>query len=195
MSVVLSLVGCQREDSLPAPSAEDGSARFAISVQQAVTAEDVQRVEVILDAADIPATSVQLVEDTTVWTGLMSVIRAGSERRFRASAYDAQDKLIFRGEATGVTITANQTVQVNILLQQVDPSPEFSNAGPIITSLVVSRSSVEVGGFVDLLATARDPNPGDVLSYARGPPLRAPSTTRPAGGPGGRRPRRKGLSR
>ncbi|NTX53367.1 hypothetical protein [Myxococcus sp. CA039A] len=166
MSVVLSLVGCQREDSLPAPSAEDGSARFAISVQQAVTAEDVQRVEVILDAADIPATTVQLVEDTTVWTGLMSVIRAGSERRFRASAYDAQDKLIFRGEATGVTITANQTVQVNILLQQVDPSPEFSNAGPIITSLVVSRSSVEVGGFVDLLATARDPNPGDVLSYA-----------------------------
>ena len=60
---------------------------------------------------------------------------------------------------------ANQTVQVNILLQQVDPPPEYENAGPIITSLVVSRSSVELGGFVDVQATARDPN-GDVITFA-----------------------------
>jgi hypothetical protein len=165
VSVVLSLAGCQRDESHAVPASEGGSARFVASVQQAVSADDVQRVDVTLDAADIPETTVQLVREGTVWTGVMSLIRAGSERRFRAFAYDAEDNLIYQGEATGVVITASQTVQVNILLQQVDPPPVFSNAGPIITSLVVSRSSVEVGGFVDIQATARDPNPGDVLSY------------------------------
>ena len=166
VSAVLTLAGCQQEaPPSVVPAEEAGAARFVVAVQQAVTASDVQRVDLTVDAPDLPETTVQLAADNPVWTGLLSQLRAGSGRRFRALAYDADARLIYRGEATGVTITANQTVQVNILLQQVDPSPEFENAGPLITSLVVSRSSVEVGGFVDLQATARDPNTGDVLTF------------------------------
>ncbi|MCY1033404.1 hypothetical protein OV207_18265 [Corallococcus sp. BB11-1] len=131
-----------------------------------MTASDVQRVDLTVDAVDLPETTVQLAADGSVWTGLLSQLRAGTGRRFRAFAYDSNARLIYQGEATEVTITANQTVQVNILLQQVDPSPAFENAGPLITALVVSRSSVEVGGFVDVQATARDPNTGDVLTFS-----------------------------
>ncbi|RYZ39398.1 MAG: hypothetical protein EOO71_20290, partial [Myxococcaceae bacterium] len=123
-------------------------------------------VDLTVDAVDLPETTVQLAADGSVWTGLLSQLRAGTGRRFRAFAYDSNARLIYQGEATEVTITANQTVQVNILLQQVDPSPAFENAGPLITALVVSRSSVEVGGFVDVQATARDPNTGDVLTFS-----------------------------
>ncbi|WP_147470204.1 hypothetical protein [Corallococcus sp. AB049A] len=167
MSALLTLAGCQKAAAPAEPQAEDvGAARFVVAVHQAVTASDVQRVDLTVDGPGQPELTVQLAPDNSVWTGLLSQLPAGAGRRFRAFAYDSNARLIYRGEALDVTITANQTVQVNILLQQVDPSPEFENAGPIITSLVVSRSSVEVGGFVDVRATAYDPNSGDVLTYA-----------------------------
>jgi hypothetical protein len=155
------LAGCQRppEDTPPG-----GAARFVISVHQALSESDVQRVDVTVQAADIPAFTVPLVKDGAVWTGLVSHLRAGTGRHFLALAYDANNQLIYRGEAVDVTVIAQQTVQVNILAQQVNAPEEYTNHGPLITSLVVSRSTVEPGGFVDVKATAVDPD-GDVLTY------------------------------
>lgn len=164
LCALLALAGCQRA-SPTENGAENGSARFVIAVNQALSEEDVVRVDVTVEAPDIPAFTVPLAEDGAVWTGLISQLRAGTGRHFLALAYDASDRLIYRGEASDVTITANQTVQVNILAQQVEPSEEYSNRGPVITSLVVSRSTVEPGGFVDVQATATDPD-GEVLTYA-----------------------------
>ncbi|RKG71766.1 hypothetical protein D7V80_00235 [Corallococcus sp. CA054B] len=167
MSAVLTLAACQDATAPAQPPSEDvGAARLVVAVHQGVTASDVQRVDLTVDGPGQPELTVQLGQDGSVWTVLMSQLPAGTGRRFRAFAYDASARLLYRGEAADVTITANQTVQVNILLQQVDPPPDFENAGPVITSLVVSRSSVERGGFVDMRATAADPNPGDVLTYA-----------------------------
>ena len=133
LCALMALAGCQKE--VPAP--EEGAARFVISMNQALTGADVQRVDVTVEAADIPAFTVPLVKEGSVWTGLVSHLRAGTGRRFLAQAYGAGGVLLFRGEATEVTITANQTVQVNILAQQVDAPEEYTNRGPIITSLVV----------------------------------------------------------
>lgn len=167
VSTLLTLAACQDAPSPAKPPSEDvGAARLVVAVRQGVTTSDVQRVDLTVEGPDQPELTVQLAQEGAVWTGLLSQLPAGTGRRFRAFAYDATSRLLFRGEAADVTITAHQTVQVNILLQQVDPPPDFENAGPVITSLVVSRSSVEPGGFVDMRATADDPNTGDVLTYA-----------------------------
>ncbi|RKH79817.1 hypothetical protein D7Y21_33180 [Corallococcus sp. AB045] len=167
VSALLTLAGCQKAAAPSEPQPEDvGAARLVVAVHQGASASDVQRVDLTVDGPGQPELTVQLAPDGSVWTGLLSQLPAGTGRRFRAFAYDTNARLLFRGEAADVTITANQTVQVNILLQQVDLPPDFENAGPVITSLVVSRSSVERGGFVDMRATAADPNTGDVLTYA-----------------------------
>jgi hypothetical protein len=163
LCALLAFTACQQE-AAPSASTSDGSARFVIAVNQALSADDVQRVDVTVEAPDIAAFTVPLVKDGAVWTGLVSNLPAGNGRHFLARAYDAESQLIYRGEASDVVITAQQTVQVNILAQQVDASEEYANRGPVITSLVVSRSSVEPGGFVDVQATAMDPD-GEVLTF------------------------------
>ncbi|MBZ4374150.1 kelch repeat-containing protein [Corallococcus sp. AS-1-6] len=153
------LAGCS--DS----SKDTGSARFAVSVSQAL-APDVARVRVTSSAADIPAVTVELAATDGVWGGSIGNIPAGSERSFLAQAFDSSGTLRFEGAATGVTITANQSTLVAITLQQLDPPPPFDNEAPLIDSLVASSTSVAAGGSISLTATAHDPNPGDTVSYA-----------------------------
>lgn len=167
VSTLFALAGCQDAATPSKPPSEDvGSARLVVAVQQGVTASDVQRVDVTVDGPGQPELTAQLTPDGSVWTGLLSQLTPGTGRRFRASAYDATSRLLYRGEAAGITITAQQRAQVNILLQQVDPPPDFENSGPVITSVAVSSSTVAMGGFVDMWATVVDPDSGDVLTYA-----------------------------
>ncbi|MCY1041932.1 kelch-like protein [Corallococcus sp. bb12-1] len=153
------LAGCS--DS----SKDPGSVRFAVSVNQAL-ASSISRVSVTSSAADIPSVTVDLAATNGVWGGIIGNIPAGSNRSFLAQAFDSSGLLLFEGTATGVTITANQSTLVAIILQQLQPPPPFENEAPIIDSLVVSSTSVAAGGSISLTATAHDPNPGDTLSYA-----------------------------
>ena len=157
--VVSLLAGCS------ASSSDAGSARFAVSVPQAL-ASDISRVSVTSSAADIPSVTVDLAPTHGVWGGIIGNIPAGSNRSFLAQAFDSSGTLLFEGSASGVTISANQTTLVAITLQQLNPPPPFDNEAPLIDSLVASSTSVHPGGSISLVATAHDPNPGDTLSFA-----------------------------
>lgn len=162
----LLMAGCSSTSAPPQESGPEGSARFVVAMQQALGAEDVVRVEVTLDAFDITPNTIPLEASGQVWSGTMSSIRAGVDRRFHAEAFDAAGNKIYDGEVDGVTIEDGQTVQVNILAQQVNAPPPFENEAPVIDSIVVSRPSIEPGSSITLQAAAHDPNPGDTLTYA-----------------------------
>jgi hypothetical protein len=172
-AVVLAAAGCS-SSSTPAEKVPAGSARFVIAVHQKqqnqriqqLEAEDVTRVEVTLDAFDVEPNAIPLVKDGNLWVGTMESIRAGTGRRFHAEAFDSSDEKIYEGEVSGVTIVDGETVQVNILAQQVNRPPPLENEAPIIDSLVVSHPAVEPEGLITLKAAAHDPNPGDTLTYA-----------------------------
>jgi hypothetical protein len=157
-------VGCGEKP--PPQEPEGGAANFTIAASQALSAEDVTRVTVTLSAADIPSITIELTETGGVWGGTLSGIRAGTNRNFTAEAFDAANEKIFEGQAQGVTIVNGQTTEVVIVLQPLDRPDPFENASPVIDSVVASARSVEPEGVIALRATARDPNPADVLTYA-----------------------------
>ncbi|WNG44853.1 kelch-like protein [Archangium minus] len=156
--IVALLAGCS------ASSSETGSARFAVSVPQALSSE-IARVSVTSSASDIPSVTVELAPTQGVWGGTIGNIPAGAHRSFQAQAFDASGILLFQGAASGVTISEDQTTLVAITLQEVNPPPAFDNEAPLIDSLEASAISVPAGGSLSLVASAHDPNPGDVLSY------------------------------
>jgi hypothetical protein len=158
--VAMSVSGCRpSEDST-------GSAQFVSSLQQSLSAAEVTRVTVTLTAADLPTRTVELEEANGQWGGLMGHIPSGAGRTFTAEAFNASGVKLYAGQVTGVTITKGQTAAVALMLQQVQASPPFQNAVPIIDSLVASGSSALPGGRLTLQASAHDPNPSDTLTYA-----------------------------
>jgi hypothetical protein len=155
------LAGC-------APSASDtGSAQFAVSVPQAL-ASSISRVSVTAIAADFPSLSMELVSTNGTWGGTLASIPVGTNRSFVAQAFDASGTRLFQGSVSSVSIVADQTALVALILQQVNAPPPFLNEAPIIDSLVASSTSTSVtaGSSLSLVATAHDPNAGDTLSYA-----------------------------
>jgi hypothetical protein len=160
LALALSLLaGCA------SPSTESGSVQFAVSVPQALSAS-IARVSVTSSAADMPSITMDLASTNGTWGGLVGNLPAGSDRTFLAEAFDASSTLLFRGTTSGVSIVAGQTAFVAITLQQVNAPPAFSNAAPLIDSLVASSTSVAAGGTLSLVAAAHDPNAGDSLTYA-----------------------------
>jgi N-acetylneuraminic acid mutarotase len=156
------LAGCS-----PAPTSSSnktGSAHFAVSARQALTA-DIARIAVTTSAEDMPPATVDLVFADDAWGGTLS-IPAGFDRTFHAQAFDGEGTLRLEGTASGVSIWENDTVLVAISLEDVNAPPPFSNEAPLIDSLVASALSVDAGGTLSLEATAHDPNTGDSLSYA-----------------------------
>ncbi|HYI01956.1 kelch repeat-containing protein [Hyalangium sp.] len=156
--MLLSLAACTTQPQ--------GSAQVFASAQQALSADDVTRVRVTVSAQDMSSLVVELARSNGSWGGLIGNIPTGSNRSFLAEAFDSSGALRFQGQASGVTITANQTTAVAITLQEVPPPPPYGNEVPVIDSLVASATSVPAGGTLSLTATAHDPNPGDTLTFA-----------------------------
>ncbi|WP_253900279.1 RCC1 domain-containing protein, partial [Corallococcus carmarthensis] len=100
------------------------------------------------------------------WGGVLGQLPAGSGRTFKAEAFDSTNTVRYAGQVAPVTIQANQTIALTLLLQEVNAPPPFENAAPRILSLVASPGTVAPGGQVSLQATADDPNAGDTLTYA-----------------------------
>jgi len=156
--LLLCLVACTAQPT--------GSVQVAASISQALSASDVTRVKVTVSSADMTSLVVELARSNGAWGGLIGNIPAGSNRAFLAEAFDASGTLRFQGQASGVTITANQTMAVALSLQEVSPQPPYGNEAPVLGSVVASTSSVQMGGALTLTAAAHDPNPGDTLTYA-----------------------------
>ncbi|ADO69570.1 Kelch repeat-containing protein [Stigmatella aurantiaca] len=157
------LSGC---DSIPPPETATGSAQFAVSLPQTLSSSDVTRVEVTVSASGMSSVVVGLARSNGSWGGLIGNLPAGVNRSFLAQAFDSSGTLSFQGEASGVTLSANQTTVVALILQEVSPPPPYSNEAPLIDSLVVSATSVQTGAPLSLSATAHDPNPGDTIALA-----------------------------
>jgi len=158
LALVLASSGCRHE--------ETGSAQFAVSVAQVLSASSVSRVTVTSSGVDMPSVTTELVQTNGVWAGVIGNIPAGSNREFRARAFDSSNALLFEGASSSVTISANQTTLVAITLQEAHPPPSFSNEAPIIESVTATPTTVQLGSSVALQAIALDPDAGDTLSYA-----------------------------
>lgn len=67
-----------------------------------------------------------------------------------------------------VTVGRGMNPQVVLVLQQRTPPLTSNNHGPVVDSLVLSARALDPGSAqpLSLAATAHDPDPGDVLTYA-----------------------------
>lgn len=130
----------------------------------ALSSADVTAVNLTVAGAGLSQPKVfSLYQRSTAWGARIS-LPVGTAT-FTASALDATGVELFRGAAAPVTIVNGQVAIVTITAQQVAAPTPYSNAVPVIDSIVVSAASVAPGAVVRLQATAHDPNAGDTLSY------------------------------
>ncbi|MFP2911375.1 hypothetical protein ACLESD_41390 [Pyxidicoccus sp. 3LFB2] len=159
VGIWVALAGCSTQE-------ESGSVQVVGTLPRALSASDVARVELTVSGAGMPTRTELLSKTGGQWGGVVGQLQAGGDRTFSAQAFDAGNTVRYAGQVTGVTITADQTTAVTLLLQEVNSPPAFENAVPVITSLVASPATVAAGGVVTLQATAEDPDAGDTLTYA-----------------------------
>ncbi|NPD23149.1 Ig-like domain-containing protein [Corallococcus exiguus] len=143
-----------------------GSVQLASSVQQALSSGDVTRVKVTVSSSDMSSRVVELVKSSGSWGGLVGNIPAGPGRSVLAEAFDTSGTLLFQGQASGVSITANQTTAVFLRLQEIPAPVPYDNEAPVIDSLTASSNALQPGASLSLSATVHDPNPGDTLTLA-----------------------------
>jgi len=149
--------GCQ-------PSA-DPAGQVQVSIL-ALASADVTKVDLTVAGPAFSQPRVfSLFKQSNQWGGLLGGLPVGGNATFTASASDHSGNEIFHGQASNVTIVAGQVVTVVITAQQTNAPAPFTNATPVIDSLVVSATDVAPGAVVALQATAHDPNPGDTLTF------------------------------
>ncbi|MCC6748386.1 MAG: hypothetical protein IT371_12055 [Deltaproteobacteria bacterium] len=148
------------------PAAPFGGAELRVH-RAALGGAPLARVTLSVTGAGIAAPLVtDLSWDGSAYRGRMAQIPAGTNRTFAAEGFDAQGARLYAGQLGGVTIVADATVTVALVLQQTTPPPPFENSAPVIDGLLASASGVVPGGSVGLAVTAHDPDPADTLSYA-----------------------------
>ncbi len=148
------------------PDVSVGSVQVQSALPQSLSTSDIAEVRVTVTAADMSPRTTTLERTGSTWSGTLHKIPAGTQRTFTAEAFNASGTRLYAGQATPVTILAEQTTVVSITLQQVQPPPSFENAAPLITSLTATPGTVAPGESLSLNATARDANAADTLTYA-----------------------------
>ncbi|WP_263452039.1 PKD domain-containing protein [Hyalangium gracile] len=158
------LAGCGGNgNNAPQP----GRAEIKVMLPRELAAEGVARVHVAVRGPGIPTPiGTELTLQGGTWQGTLADIPAGLDRVFEAQAFDAASTLLYQGQAGPTTVAAGSTVNILILLQQVNPPPQYNNVAPTIDSVVVSSNQVSPGGTITLTATAHDDNPEDTITYA-----------------------------
>jgi 5'-nucleotidase len=149
-----SLVGC--------PGTAEPQGNVDVSML-ALSSADVMTVDLTVSGAAFPQPKVfALYKRSSAW-GANIALPVGNAS-FTASARDAAGVELFHGFAGPVAILKDQVAVVAITAQQVASPTPFSNAVPVIDSMIISSNSVAPRGGVQLQATAHDPNPADVLT-------------------------------
>ena len=157
---VTALCGCEKMDGKYGAT--------AVGVKAAgLTTSDISQITVTVTGPNITGEITQVLSGNpeTGWSGLVEDIPAGDDRVFHAYAYDADNNVIYNGEAVGVTIVDGETAQVVIYLQQYAPPDPFTNSVPRFESVVISSNQVAPNHSIDLVAYATDPD-DDPLTYA-----------------------------
>ncbi|MFY2559748.1 Ig-like domain-containing protein [Corallococcus terminator] len=162
VGLMLALVaGCG--EGLPSGS---GAVQMVIGDQEFAASESsVTRIQVVVSGLGITDIQQDLVKTGSTWGGTIAGIPAGTNRVIVVSAYGGSS-LLYRGEATEVTIVEGETALVAVTLHDVSLPQYTNNDAPIIDSVTVSGTTVEAGGQLTLGATAHDPVPADLLAYA-----------------------------
>lgn len=156
------VAGCGEE--LPSGS---GAVQMVIEAQEFAASEaSVTRIQVVVSGLGITNIEQDLVKTGSTWGGTIAGIPAGTNRVITVSAYGSSNSLLFRGEATEVTIVEGETALVAVTLHDVTAPQYTNNDAPIIDSVTLSATTVEAGGQLTLGATAHDPVPNDLLSYS-----------------------------
>lgn len=159
------LAGCSSDNSGDSTETQiaEGQARI---VGLALTSESIANVNVTVTGGGLKSPSVVPLKKTgSQWDGEALKIPAATGYKFTLAASDTTGKTIYSGVAAGITVIKGQTVQVVIYGQQTTAPTPYSNAAPIVDSVVSSSAQVAPGGTISVVATAHDPNSGDVLTY------------------------------
>ncbi|MDC0713127.1 kelch repeat-containing protein [Stigmatella sp. ncwal1] len=164
-SLLLAL-GTSCSSSPPDAVSATGAVHLAASSRQALSSSEISRVTVTSSAADMPSITIDLVQMDGVWGGVIGNIPVGAQRIFHAQAFDSAGSLQYEGHAENVTVVADEVTLVTLTLQEVAPPTPYENQAPLIDSVVAAPLGVEPGGSITLVASAHDPNPGDMLVYA-----------------------------
>ncbi|RKH18967.1 hypothetical protein D7X74_08005 [Corallococcus sp. CA047B] len=160
MGLAVALAGCSGE------KAPAGSAQAVVTLPQSLAAADVVRVALTVSGAGMAPRTELMVRTGQHWGGTLNRIPEGSGLTFHGEAFDAAGARLHVGKAEGVSISTGQTTAVMMLARPLTPASFFENASPVITSMVVSPGAVTPGGVVSLQATAEDPDPDDLLTFA-----------------------------
>lgn len=156
---IAALAACHRD-------ATEAQGQAQVSVL-ALSAADVAKVNLTVSGPAFSQPKVySLFQNGTAWGGLIGGLPVGGNAQFSATATDSSGTVIYAGLASNVTLVSGAIVTVVITAQQTTAPTPFSNAVPIIDSLVVSSTDVTPGAVVQLKAAAHDPNAGDTITYA-----------------------------
>jgi len=160
--MVLLSAGC---NSIGDDNADRPTGSAAVSVFT-LNPGDVAGATISITASDISTPITAALSSSNGWQATIGGIPAGMGRTFTLSASDANGVEQYHGSATNVTVTAGQTVSVNIVAQQSSLSAAFADAVPVIDLAQASSNNVAPGAVVNLNVTAHDPDQGDSLNYS-----------------------------
>jgi hypothetical protein len=137
----------------------------AISVRaDALSTADIARVDITITGVNIvDLTTYALVKDGSVWVGVIDDLPLGAVT-VTADAYNGSDVKVYTGSNT-TTVVANTLTPITVSMQQSTPPTPFTNAPPIIDSLISSSNAVKPNATINLSVTAHDPD-SDPLTYS-----------------------------
>lgn len=140
----------------------DGTAKVLVSLPHTETASTVTRVELAVSGPNMALRQERLANAAGTWKAVLTNLPAGTERTFRAEAFDVTNALVYSGQITGIAIDANQTTQVAMALHHHLTS---INRPPQVVETFQSTDVVTTNLPITLRVKAQDPQ-GSVLSFA-----------------------------
>jgi hypothetical protein len=93
------------------------------------------------------------------WVANVASIPAGPARRFEASAFDDQGRLVYTGFVT-LDVVAGSDMSVTLVLQQYPPPSPAVSWAPVLQAVTVTPGTTAPGGVVTLSVVATDPSGG-----------------------------------
>jgi hypothetical protein len=150
--VLVLLLGCS-----------SSSARVTVLPRPGASSSQVAKVTVTVSAPGEETATENLPRASDQWTGVIDGLTVGAARTLQAVALDAGGTRLYTGQATDVTMEADEETLVFITLDETTPTRATEPEAPILASLTAHPAEVRAGGTVVLHATVRDRNPGDAI--------------------------------
>ena len=99
------------------------------------------------------------------WGAVLGSIPVGSNYVFTVTAVDDSNVTNYAGAVSGVTISAGTVTTVTIIAQQTTAPAPFSDAVPVIDSVVFSSTEIAPGDTTTIKATAHDADAGEAITF------------------------------